>query len=351
MADYIFLRKNGKGADIKVSRQDFANNPNAYRDYTVRMVDKDGSNWDVPFNHINDAVKDGAHVFNMKDNTPQQKSTKPAPQPKSPVAQQAVNMANKKTQPYKPSWQEQAGLMMGVDQAASIGGSDVQPMVKPGLNKDMLNQKNALANRAMATNLESNQDNLYLDELQNKANELAKQGMAEVNAKEANKSFGQKVLENLSSTTKSGYSSTPYTREVENNEKIRQANLINANIQDARKAIKDAELSQNGSWYQLLGRGLANGVDVRNFDYGITNLRNALTLRNAAREGDSNNTNSAILDSEALKNKIIAENEDGSICAKLPMKYLKISAPRKVSEEQRRAASERFKKLRENNKL
>ena len=36
--------------------------------------------------------------------------------------------------------------------------------------------------------------------------------------------------------------------------------------------------------------------------------------------------------------KIIAENEDGSICAKLPMKYLKISAPRKVSEEQRQAA-------------
>ena len=49
--------------------------------------------------------------------------------------------------------------------------------------------------------------------------------------------------------------------------------------------------------------------------------------------------------------KIIAENADGSICAKLPIKYLKISAPRKVSEEQRQAASERFRKLRENNKL
>ena len=49
--------------------------------------------------------------------------------------------------------------------------------------------------------------------------------------------------------------------------------------------------------------------------------------------------------------KIIAENEDGSICAKLPMKYLKISAPRKVSEEQRQAASERFKKIRENMSL
>lgn len=49
--------------------------------------------------------------------------------------------------------------------------------------------------------------------------------------------------------------------------------------------------------------------------------------------------------------KIFAENEDGSICARLPIKYLKISAPRKVSDEQRQAASERFKKLREENKL
>ena len=49
--------------------------------------------------------------------------------------------------------------------------------------------------------------------------------------------------------------------------------------------------------------------------------------------------------------EIIAENKDGSICAKLPIKFLKISAPRKVSEEQRQAASERFRKLRENNKL
>lgn len=45
--------------------------------------------------------------------------------------------------------------------------------------------------------------------------------------------------------------------------------------------------------------------------------------------------------------KVIAENNDGSICAKLPIKYLKISAPKKISEEQRKAASERFKKLRE----
>ena len=49
--------------------------------------------------------------------------------------------------------------------------------------------------------------------------------------------------------------------------------------------------------------------------------------------------------------KILAENDDGSICAKLPIKYLKISAPKRVSEEQRQSASERFKKMRENNKL
>ena len=49
--------------------------------------------------------------------------------------------------------------------------------------------------------------------------------------------------------------------------------------------------------------------------------------------------------------EIIAENKDGSICAKLPIKFLKISAPRKVSDEQRQRASERFKKLREENKL
>ena len=308
MADYIFLKKNGKGADIKVSRQDFAKNPNAYRDYTVRMVDKDGSNWDVPFNHINDAVKDGAHVFNMRENTPQQKTTIPAPQPNSAVAQQAVNFTQKPAQPYQPTWQEQAGMSMAVDQAASMGGSDVQPIVKPGLDTNILNQNNALANRAMATNLESNQDNLYLDELEKKANELAKQGMAEVNAKESEKPFSQRVFENMNSTTKAGYTSTPYTREVENNEKIRQANLIQTNVRDARKAIKDAEISQDGSWYQKLGRGLANGVDVRNFDFGITKLRNSMTLLSAAN--NPNDINNAILDSEALKNKIISENED-----------------------------------------
>ena len=49
--------------------------------------------------------------------------------------------------------------------------------------------------------------------------------------------------------------------------------------------------------------------------------------------------------------EIIAENKDGFICARLPIKYLKISTPRKVSDEQRQKASERFKKLREENKL
>lgn len=45
--------------------------------------------------------------------------------------------------------------------------------------------------------------------------------------------------------------------------------------------------------------------------------------------------------------KIIAENKDGSICATFPVKYLKISPPRKVSEEQKQAAGERLRKFRD----
>lgn len=39
---------------------------------------------------------------------------------------------------------------------------------------------------------------------------------------------------------------------------------------------------------------------------------------------------------------IIAENKDGSIFAEIPVKYVSIRHPRKVSEEQRRAAAERM---------
>ena len=44
-------------------------------------------------------------------------------------------------------------------------------------------------------------------------------------------------------------------------------------------------------------------------------------------------------------------NQDGSVCAKVPLTWLKISLPKKISEEQRQAASERFRKLREDGKL
>lgn len=40
--------------------------------------------------------------------------------------------------------------------------------------------------------------------------------------------------------------------------------------------------------------------------------------------------------------KIVYTNKDGSIVAKLPLKFIKISAPRQVSDEQREAARERF---------
>lgn len=43
--------------------------------------------------------------------------------------------------------------------------------------------------------------------------------------------------------------------------------------------------------------------------------------------------------------KIKAENSDGSLFAHIPVKYVKISPPKKISDEQKEAASERFKQM------
>lgn len=43
--------------------------------------------------------------------------------------------------------------------------------------------------------------------------------------------------------------------------------------------------------------------------------------------------------------KIISENEDGSVFAHIPVRYVKISPPRQVSDEQKEAASERFRQM------
>lgn len=43
--------------------------------------------------------------------------------------------------------------------------------------------------------------------------------------------------------------------------------------------------------------------------------------------------------------KIEALNQDGSAFIKVPVNWVKISPPRKVSEEQREAAGERFRKM------
>lgn len=43
--------------------------------------------------------------------------------------------------------------------------------------------------------------------------------------------------------------------------------------------------------------------------------------------------------------KIIVENKDGSLFAHISVKYIKISPPKKMSEKQREAASERFKQM------
>ena len=43
--------------------------------------------------------------------------------------------------------------------------------------------------------------------------------------------------------------------------------------------------------------------------------------------------------------KVMAANEDGSAFFHIPINYIKVSPPRKVSEEQREAAGERFRKM------
>ena len=48
--------------------------------------------------------------------------------------------------------------------------------------------------------------------------------------------------------------------------------------------------------------------------------------------------------------KLIAENKDGSAFFHIPISYVKVSPPRKVSEEQREAAGERFRKMWEEKK-
>ena len=49
--------------------------------------------------------------------------------------------------------------------------------------------------------------------------------------------------------------------------------------------------------------------------------------------------------------KYFHENTDGSICCKVPNKWVKVSPPKKMSEEAKQAASERFKKMHEQGKL
>ena len=42
--------------------------------------------------------------------------------------------------------------------------------------------------------------------------------------------------------------------------------------------------------------------------------------------------------------KYFVENDDGSVCAKIPLKWIRISPPRMVSDEQREAARIRLQK-------
>lgn len=41
----------------------------------------------------------------------------------------------------------------------------------------------------------------------------------------------------------------------------------------------------------------------------------------------------------------VHENRDGSICGHVPVSYIKVSHPRKISEEQKKASGERFREM------
>ena len=64
VTDYIFLRDKN---DIvtKVDRNEFAKNPNAYRDYSVRMRNSNGVDYAIPFEKIDWAIKQGLHVYRL----------------------------------------------------------------------------------------------------------------------------------------------------------------------------------------------------------------------------------------------------------------------------------------------
>lgn len=49
--------------------------------------------------------------------------------------------------------------------------------------------------------------------------------------------------------------------------------------------------------------------------------------------------------------EIVKENADGTLLAHLPLKFIKISAPRQVSDEQKEKARERFKTMHKNNAI
>lgn len=51
------------------------------------------------------------------------------------------------------------------------------------------------------------------------------------------------------------------------------------------------------------------------------------------------------------KVKIIAENKDGSALFHVPVNWIKCSPPRKISEEQKEAAAERFRQMWEDKKI
>lgn len=100
---------------------------------------------------------------------------------------------------------------------------------------------------------------------------------------------------------------------------------------------------------------IANEVDKSKQTYEVSQecviewIKNNKTATVTFPGGSKYNTKIRKLAEEHPDEVIIKhENKDKSIVATVPVKYIKISSPKKVSDEQKLAASERLKKMRSN---
>lgn len=99
---------------------------------------------------------------------------------------------------------------------------------------------------------------------------------------------------------------------------------------------------------------IASDAIEKDRDYNINNenaiefLRNAKMATVTFTQGKYISKIQKYAESFPDEVEIVAQNKDGSIVAHIPVKWIKISPPRQISEEQKEAARERLSKYWDN---